>query len=312
MRLSYHITVVLLCGILVYTNNQLSTSDKAISYFLNKGRFGDNIKSCLVALWLAYKHNLRFIFKPFRHSELLQIHQRCEHYSNAIVTQFKRYVVFEAGDELQFDKPACLYFTTFHVNPGIDWLDNNFLIYTRNFIAPLEGWHYLSLPENMHTIALHIRRGGQYDDAYARTQKPLLFPSLDYYIQALQILLERLAGPCYVHLFTDDENPYALVNAIKKELNPSYQSRITLQCNILENRTHNGVVQDFFDMMQFKYFIRPRSNLSKFAHYLGNATIVLEPYEGFSQNSWGIITILKAITKDAVTQLFTTELIPLH
>jgi hypothetical protein len=276
-----------LCGICT----SLDAMKHAVTYRLNGGRFGDNLQSLTQALWLSYTHNLRMLFQPFEYSEHLKVHNLCEHFTHTISRSYGQHIVIKGDSKkltlLDSQSPS-LYTTTFIEFPGLDpWSNHDFVEMVRALIAPIQNWNYPPLPADMHTIALHVRRGGNFDTDHTRTNRPFQFPSTAYYARAVQMLLYHLDGPWYVRLFTDDPNPEKIAHEIMAQCSPVDRDRITIEWRKKGNRHNAHVVEDFFDMMRFEYFVRARSNFSLFVERLGMCKIAIVPARASSGNPWG-------------------------
>jgi hypothetical protein len=269
----------------------------AVTFELNGGRFGDNLISCSQAYWMHYRYNLPLLFKPFPYSEHLCMYYEHTLFTRKIAQEFKQSRYVKSGDALQeeADKKtdATLYITTFAHDPGVDWSDVEFVDRFRAAISPVDAnWRYRKMPEDVHSIAMHVRRGGGFAyDKRIHAHVPQQFPSLNFYIHALQLVLDHLDGPCHVYLFTDDTKPKALAKKIGKHLSPADQARVRI---ISRNQQHDAatdVLSDFFDMMQCKYLIRPCSHFSLFVEQLGTCSVSIYPARAtYRKKKWGQVT----------------------
>jgi hypothetical protein len=287
----YTILCITLCSTFISSN----AVTHAITYKLNGGRFGDNLHTLTHALWLSYTQGLRMFFQPFQYSEYLKVHHTYQHHTHRTANAYKQHIIVR-GDStplkgLNIQKKPSLYITTYVESPGLEpWSHDDFVETLRTLIAPTHDWNYPPLPENMHTIALHVRRGGNADTNHTRTGRPFQFPDIDYYARALQMLLHHLDGPCYVHLFTDDFNPARVAHDIMTQCSPENRERVTIQWRKEGNRNDAHVVEDFFDMMRFEYLIRARSNFSLYVERLGTCKVAIVPTQAETGTPWGIIT----------------------
>jgi hypothetical protein len=277
----------------------------AVTYELNGGRLGDNIQTFVQAFWISYFYRIPLLFKPFEHSEHLRAHHVYEHSTPEKMSLYKEKVDLKKNQTLvsdteldKTDDSLRVYITRFGVDPGVDWHNHDFIEHLRALVAPLEQWQPPVLPTDMHTIALHIRCGGGFraDSNRCRKKKPLQFPSLDYYACALQILLRDLEGPCYVHIFTDDQNPSNLAQGILSQCSEENRKRITLTWRERDNRHNAHVTEDFFALMDFNYLIRPRSGYSILAEIFGHCMVSISPRKAHSGNPWGNVTDITITT----------------
>jgi hypothetical protein len=265
----------------------------AVTFAPNGGRFGDNLYSCSQAYWIHYRYNLPFIFKPFPYSEYLHIHHDYPHYTHDFATHFKTTLYVKSGLPLDYIKDETLYITTFRESPGVDWSDSGFVDAFRYALSPVDG-HWpssLNLDDTKHSIALHVRAGGnfKYDKGFYK-KIPLLFCAADYYVQALQLLLCHLEGACVVHIFTDDEHPQKIAQHIKKQLSSADQARVEITYRAQGNNHNAHVLTDFFEMMRFKYLIRSCSHFSVFVEQLGSCVVSIYPLQASKGKQGGMVT----------------------
>ena len=82
--------------------------------------------------------------------------------------------------------------------------------------------------------------------------------------------------PLYVHIFTSDTDPVALMNEIKNQI---IHSSITFGCRTEGNHFHKNVLEDLFAMTAFDVLIRPDSNFSIVADKLNDYLCVISPWE---------------------------------
>jgi hypothetical protein len=284
----------LLCGTLSGLFLSSNVMAHAVTYKLTRGRFGDNLHTLVHALWLSYTQDLCMLFQPFKYSRYLKIHYVYEHITRNAKRAYRRHIV-TPGDSthltlLDTQEPS-LYITTYVESPGLEpWSNDGFVQTLRTLIAPNHDLHYPPLPHNMHTIALHVRRGGNRDTDNTRKGRPFQFPEIAYYTHALQIILSRLEGHCYLHLFTDDLNPAGLVEEIIAQCSAEDRNRITIEWRKEGNRDDAYVVEDFFDMMRFEYLIRARSNFSLYVERLGTCKVAIVPTKADTGNPWDVVT----------------------
>jgi hypothetical protein len=271
----------------------------AVTFERNSGRFGDDLISCSQAYWVHYRYNLPLLLTPFHYSEHLHIQYDHESYTKDLFKEFKRTIYVKTGLPVDYTADSTLYITTFREQPDVDWSDEDFVDAFRRALSPIyPNWRYMRLSHASHSIALHVRRGGSFSyDKHHYTQIPLQFPSLNYYVQALKLLLLHLNGPCHVHLFTDDPKPKPLAKKIKKQLSPIDQARVTITYRTKGNSHKAYVLTDFFDMMQFKYLIRPCSHFSLFVEQLGTCSVSMYPKQALHRKKhWGTITAINVTT----------------
>lgn len=120
----------------------------------------------------------------------------------------------------------------------------------------------LNIPENTYKIALHVRDGGDYDDANTKTLHPLKLPSLNFYTGELSrvIKMKKEAGEkvFFVHIFTDALNPKAILEKIQSQVQVD-GVEIQFSYTPKEQAT---LEYDVGNMGRFDCMIRADSNLS--------------------------------------------------
>lgn len=156
-------------------------------------------------------------------------------------------------------------------------------------VAPIEPIEQLDIPTDMVSVAVHIRTGGtfektslqQHNTNYKKVsvvemEYPTRFPPEEYYIEQLKKIAEIIKKPLFVHIFTDDTKPLAIIARFKKQLPPSDYA-ITFSCRTTENDHNLNVLYDLFNMTRFNCLIRPASSFSKIAQLLGDHRIIIYP-----------------------------------
>ncbi|HEY5236245.1 MAG TPA: hypothetical protein VIJ14_08720, partial [Rhabdochlamydiaceae bacterium] len=150
----------------------------------------------------------------------------------------------------------------------MDYEDPEFKAELRKVIRPVRELPKLELPTDCTTVALHMRRGIGFDGPDLKFTTPYKEPPLSYYVSQLRILSNLYPEePLYVHLFTDDPAPQALLAELKEELvglNIIYATRDS------HNSHDSNVLEDFFAMLDFDCLVRPESNYSICAEILGD------------------------------------------
>lgn len=244
----------------------------AVTYEFSGGRFGDNLLSYLHAKWVSYSCGVPLVYKPFRYSEQLVMDAKELHYD-----QVERN--FFAENKLRGDLTRvisripflyiCPYFpeTEGELQGGyyrpfpVDWNNEDFRKSALAMIEPKEPLALALPPEGTISVAIHIREGGGYDDGEFPLRCPLKSPPLSFYAQCLeklyQVFLDR---PLYCHVFTDAQEPKALVEYLERHVPPGM--RISFRCREEGNRHDAHVLEDFFSLFHYDILIRPESNYS--------------------------------------------------
>ncbi|NRB21192.1 hypothetical protein HRU45_00420 [Candidatus Dependentiae bacterium] len=168
-----------------------------------------------------------------------------------------------------------------------------FLQKLKKLLTPIKKINKLTLPADKITIAIHVRHPSgtdsqllsiqQYDNPiennestkeriiYADKIWPLKFPPDQYYINQIKKLSHLLGNsPLYVHIFTDDKNPDALMHRYKKALN---MNNISFGCV----QKNGDMIDDLFNMMDFDCIIASLSHFAWTAQLLGNHKIIINP-----------------------------------
>lgn len=290
-RVKYMILFFLLIFLSVDVSFGADTIKKsAVTYTLNGGRFGDNLKSFIQSYWVAYKHDLSFLYVPFPGSDQLRMHTLLTHTTSEMTSVYKNVITFGRNSvPIITDFKGSLYITTFYCKAGINWHDTVFVQRLKDFIAPVD---LLDIPADISTsIALHVRRGGGFsvDTDRARRRRPAHFPHISYYAYALNYLLSCIEGNYIVYLFTDDKDPHTIATEIEQELKLEYRARITLRYRVHDNRHDAHVLDDFFSLRNARYLIRPKSNFSLYAQKLGVHDIAIYPGSVKQGSPWGIV-----------------------
>ena len=104
---------------------------------------------------------------------------------------------------------------------------------------------------------------------------PCKFPPNQYFIDQI-VTLSKILGnvPMYVHIFTDENDTFALLSEFKKRVN---LPNIIWGCRADGNVGDYNVVEDFYVMSKFDYLIRPASSYSLGASLLGMHKIIILP-----------------------------------
>ena len=175
MRLSFSCQVVFLCFLafipLVFGTN------KAVTYDLGGGRFGDKLVGYAHAKWISYKYNIPLLYKPFIYSNQLALHsiERLYIDENAfrkvVLPQYGDNINYEPNDEsVLFNIPYFPETLSEHQCPGmhyyfaVDWDDPGFKYELKRLIKPTVHTNpFLELPKHRISVAVHVREGGNSD-----------------------------------------------------------------------------------------------------------------------------------------------------
>lgn len=268
------------------------THQKAITYALSGGRFGDNLLAYLEARWLAYKYNCFFLYAPFPYSDQLMLHENddlCFELYRSLF--FKTWVLKNEKDVLAIQGIALIVVPYFPLSDIefksqpllwphrflIDWNDPIFKCLIRRLIAPRCSIITLDMPdESLLSVAVHVRRGGNVDPVGSELDFPLKFPPDSFYISAIRKMSELFSHkPMYAYIFTDDLCPSKIMNIYKEALKDCHN--IHFDCRRCHNGPEVNVIEDFFSIQKFDCLIRPESNYTMVAEKLKDFHIIISP-----------------------------------
>ncbi len=273
--------------------------NQAVTYGLGKGRFGDKILAYVGAKWISYKFNIPLFFKPFQYSSMLRLGREEKEYSKEIAKQFEKVVsVFsEQGiikheqDNVIFESKGVFFrisgYPKFKQTMEYMLQDQYLVTELKKMLQPVVPLPQITLPQDKVTVAVHIRKGGGFDQSlnsiqyyrkkkfYADERWTSKFPPEQYYVdQIKRISILFNDAPLFVYVFTDDRNPLGLVDRIKKAVN---KSNIIFSCRGSGNAHNAHVVEDFYNMARFDCLIRSGSHFAIAAQLLGNHKIIIYP-----------------------------------
>lgn len=271
----------------------MSTEAQVTSAFTvyHSGRLGDKIKATCKAKWLSHKYGLPFFYSNNEYFDELMISTLEKKYkgnrhafkSSKMLLNEKKINIKEDGSTLYIIRNG----TTLAEGSNIcEMNDPAFKVMCKKLFAPIKPFQKMVLPTDKVSVAVHVRKGGGYDGPLYQAQTksfsfypdlilPLKFPPDQYYIDQITTVFELFENkPLYVHIFTDDSNPIAIVKRYKKALN---NNQITFSCRTTKNTYKSNVLEDMFAMTDFECLIRPDSGLSEAAEFLGNHILVICP-----------------------------------
>ena len=276
------------------------------------GRLGDRLVWYIKIKWLSFQHNIPVILKPFDYSQEFEFHYKEQLYNPRL--------------EKQFTKKTLITNQPFKINPYANTLyevdyffkgdlnqafkNKKFMQEIKTLIKPVKPQEFLDLPKNITTVALHVRKGGGFDQpllseqlykkvgqVYADQRWPNKFPPDQYYIDQLKRISTMLDHkPLYIYLFTDDQKPQALIDRYKKAINAN---NITFTCRHNDNHHTKNVVNDLFALTQFDCLIRSTSRFGLIAEIIGDHQMSISPTKGHWEGNKLIIDTIKIVTKDA-------------
>lgn len=143
-------------------------ADTGVTYDFSGGRFGDNVLSYLHAKWIAREANLPLIYKPFNYSNELKM----DDLEDGGILRFTKTVSLNKNHPFPLNEDntlfVCPYFpeVQWELNRQeyftfpVGWKDESFRKDVLEKISPKQPLTLTYPPENMLSIAVHIREGG--------------------------------------------------------------------------------------------------------------------------------------------------------
>gem|GEM_PF-860866 len=242
----------------------------AVRYWLNGGRFGDNLLNYLHAKWFAFEHEIPLLYQPFPYSSELVLDER-----EARLDELEEPLGSWVYDCLYFPEVASELSRHDYKTFPVAWGNKLFRKLALELIAPKKPLK-LSLPPPGVSAAIHLREGGGLDPEGFGLRDPLKCPPLSFYIESLNRILDLIdKRMIYCRLFTDALDPTLLRDSILLGLKEP--SRIVIECREEGNGPKENVLEDFFSLFHYDLLIRPASNFSLIPSLLRDYAIVCFP-----------------------------------
>jgi hypothetical protein len=326
MMRSIKISTVHLLGGVICIIFFITTSIAAAPLITNNiggGRLGDQLLVYIKAKWFAHYYNGDFsltLFDGFEHFDFFLREQQID-------VSAKRRILLDDESPLLHNAghDTSVYLAHLHTKSSLweHWYDHTtwhrciddqtFRSQLRKLFKPTYAVPLIPLPTDCISVALHVRKGGGFDKPtlsptivnplsdderymqYADQAAPLKFAPDSFYIAALRTLSDIFDNaPLYVYLFTDDQNPSAIVDAYTKIL---AMPHIRFDFRDSENGPDEHVVDDMINMSRFDCLIRSESSFSKIADIIGNHKLILFPHAHRWHQGVLHITEMTAINK---------------
>ncbi|MCA9375041.1 hypothetical protein KC622_01780 [Candidatus Dojkabacteria bacterium] len=232
-------------------------------------------------------------YVPFEHGSSLQLRKLYPHAPDHL--EVKVVTLLSDNDLSKIDLTKDVhYYIPWKAKLSVDYEDKNYRKLLKEAFSSRKKVKLLDLPDDMPSIALHVRVGSGTDnlsqtidapDKSSQQKKgrttdklfPGKFPSLSYYCEQIKHICKMLDNQhVYVHIFTDSERPEALVQSLKRTL-----SLDTVHFSYIKSkeRSFYGVVEDFINLCRFEYIIRPRSWFSIMAEAVADWKISISPHK---------------------------------
>lgn len=252
---------------------------RGVTYELTRGRLGDCLLAHLRGRWIAQKYNLPLYSREFPYSDQFAFSKHTKRFTKTIEKKSNiRFVGIKDGKKVR-DKSYPHFYSTLYFPEAkfdhfenfelygkmppyfrVDWDDCHFREVALADLQPLDKVNTVTPPEGYISVALHIRRGGGFDDDIGFIHSPLKFPPWNFYIDQLREVRKRLPDEhLYIYIFTDDQNPHELSKKLEEEL---HDLHLTFDYRSSTNRHDMNVLEDFFSLFNFDCLIRPQSNFS--------------------------------------------------
>lgn len=263
----------------------------AITYDFSGGRLGDNLVSYFHAKWLAREFELPFLYKSFQFSNYFMLSELDQYFSNELIFAHgirigSKYQAKNTAESTlitvpYFPESVCEYDFA-HVRDSfhyyVDWEDPLFKKEVIDCLQPKNPLKIPSIPPGYISVAVHVRRGGAFEDSsVGQRNDPQKFPPDNYYTSQLQFISELFKDqPIYVYIFTDDLQPEVIAKnyaaAIK---NPNAVFDWNKNRNV--GSDINEILSDFYFMGKFDCLIRSASNFSIMSSQLGDYAFIIAP-----------------------------------
>lgn len=262
----------------------------SITYALDGGRFGDQLTNYLRALWVSWKYELPFYYRPFDYSDQLCISSYHPHLNNQKFDAKLEYFHFLDLDKTRTvfsyldRKDSCskkLIWNVGMLTPFIEEHfcekldDEAFRAFIKPIIQPKEELNLIAIPKERKSIAIHVRTGVGYDWKINIENMPTKFPPETFYLAGLKEAFKFFEGePLYIYLFTDHPDPVSLKESFIKRI--IFPINSVFECRH-ENRHDQNVLEDLFSMASFDAIIHPDSSISRLAVILSAPIFEVKP-----------------------------------
>ena len=274
-------------------------------------RLGDHLISYCKTKWIAYVFDLEYLYNPFDQSDKFALHDLEKNlYNKRVAKKYKKNIrLSKIPNKLHPNALYVSHYGTFipDINPrsfdNLTITDAHFLDMLKVYLAPRYPMQLIEPPTDKKSIAVHVRKGGGFDPPllsksnYTYTKKqqwadkiwPTKFPPISYYIQQIRYIYHYYNNQdLYVFIFTDDQNPLAIVDIFKREI-PF--SNIEFDCRYGDHAYKNTTLEDFFSIPLFNCLIRPNSGFSVCAHLLGDFEVAISPKSHYWNNTYDTLVI---------------------
>lgn len=258
----------------------------AVTYYQDGSRFGSQLLNYIHAAWVSYICKVPLLYKPFFYSNQLVLHDAAFSFDDYKALYGQKIKLIESPRQIQdiTSKSGTLYvipyfpelnmfYKTVPFHFKVDWDDHEFIEQMRRLIRPNHKLNLIYPPNNIASLAVHVRTGAGADSDFGTLDKFLID---DFYINGIKKIADELKGQAlYVFIFTDHEKPEMIVSKYKTAL--ARYPNIEIDCRRHDNGPNNNVLEDFFSMMNFDYLVRSESIMSLIVSKLKSFKKVITP-----------------------------------
>lgn len=298
--------------ILIFLSSMIEAKS-AVTYSLSGGRLGDNLLAYCHAKWISYKYDIPLLYKPFEYADQLQLsvkelpltQERINGFEAIIdISKVSSYTI-EPNKNILYVIP---YFPESIIerenNPRyfyyfpIEWKDPGFNKILRQMISPLYQLAQPEIPNNVLSVALHLRIGtlfdigtlNEYEEQTKQGINQLKFPPFSFYYKQIERIRSLYPDrDIFIYVFTDHTDPQELVEIIKKNVDCA---RVSFGYHTQSNCYYRNVLEDFFSFKLFDCVIRPDANFSMVATKLFDFKILISPWHAIRENDEVIIDVI--------------------
>jgi hypothetical protein len=302
------LAVLVLCGNqinLIASSLPISSDSPIVITYELGSRFGDNLLCYLHAKWLSYHYKLPLLYVPFPHSDQLALHTKEKRLDTGIVP-FLNKIKFVSGTDINSLPHNTLLTVPYFVECPeytilrphfkkcyfkVEWKNRTFRKLINEMVAPSPALPLVYPPKGKLSIAIHVRDGGSFDNTAMKKDNFLKFPSYQFYLEALEVILNKnLKKPIYIYLFTDAIHPQKIKDRFQAYFKD--YNHIEFGCTPAQAGDKQLLI-DFFSMLNFDCLIRGESNFSTVVSKLKDFKILITPKYQMGDNKNFTISGLK-------------------
>lgn len=289
----------------------LQTNSCAITFQKNPGRLGDQILNYCKHKWLAHKYNLDLYVPDFNYKSVFTLSKHEKSAKELDRDKYMHSVKIKADTDIRPRKSQDIvyigqfYLMIDNIADKYKWSDHLFGL---TIINPAFGdkirdmlklrveFPDLSTPSDCISVAIHIRKGGGFDNPlasalyrdqaniptkikkgsqFADRAAPFKFPPEQFYLDQLLNLYEHLnRQSLYVYIFTDDKKPKEIANRLRERV-PF--KNIHFDYRPSGNAHNKNVIEDIYAMSRCDYLIRSKSHFPWISQMMGQHKGIIYP-----------------------------------